>query len=288
MKGIANIALVLIVFVISVGQSCVEFNWCNGHGKCSNDGTKCNCDIGWGSSSDISLFKAPDCSARVCPYGDAWADVADSSGAAHAPAECSNAGYTGSACQRAKCPNDCSGHGRCKSMRRMAETDEAQVVGPNVVYGLTLGVYSPPRSPRTANSWDADKIFGCVCDSSWPVGYGSGDQFVLEWFGPDCSLRRCPSGFDRGNAVESNALNCFNVTIPNSGSRTRAGQGALCYIECSRQGLCDYKTGACEYYEGYEPPKQNDTVIIEEDDTTIYLRNLERSLEELRRRSGGS
>eukprot|EP01031_Cornospumella_fuschlensis_P039161 gene39161-47650_t len=150
------------------------------------------------------------------------------------------------------------------------------------------GVYSPPRSPRPANSWDADKIFGCVCDSSWPVGYGSGDQFVSEWFGPDCSLRRCPSGFDRGNAVESNALNCFNVSIPNSGSRTRAGQGALCYIECSRQGLCDYKTGACEYYEGYEPPKQNDTVVIEEDDTTIYLRNLERGLEELRRRSGGS
>ncbi|RYH19157.1 hypothetical protein EON65_26430 [archaeon] len=45
---------------------------------------------------------------------------------------------------------------------------------------------------------------------------------------------------------------------------------------------------ACEYYEGYVPPVQNDTIIIEEDDTTIYLRNLERSLEELRRRNAES
>ena len=39
-------------------------------------------------------------------------------------------------------------------------------------------------------------IHGCICDSSWTVGLNSGEKQVGEWFGPDCSLRRCPSGDD--------------------------------------------------------------------------------------------
>ena len=30
---------------------------------------------------------------------------------------------------------------------------------------------------------------GCVCDSSWVVGLGSGERQEPEWFGADCSLR---------------------------------------------------------------------------------------------------
>ncbi|RYH19156.1 hypothetical protein EON65_26425 [archaeon] len=33
-------------------------------------------------------------------------------------------------------------------MRRIADTDDAQVVGPNVVYGLHLGVYNQPKNPN--------------------------------------------------------------------------------------------------------------------------------------------
>jgi hypothetical protein len=29
-----------------------------------------------------------------------------------------------------------------------------------------------------------------LCDSSWPVGLGSGQTQEPEWFGPDCSLRK--------------------------------------------------------------------------------------------------
>ena len=40
------------------------------------------------------------------------------------------------------------------------------------------------------STWDEDKIFGCVCESSWSVGLGSGETQEPEWFGPDCSLRK--------------------------------------------------------------------------------------------------
>jgi len=85
----------------------------------------------------------------------------------HFYAECSNrgicdrsigecacfTGYGGAACNRTVCANDCSGHGVCKSVRQV----------------------TPATS--TYNLYDVDKSYGCVCDP--------------EYFGNDCSLRRC-------------------------------------------------------------------------------------------------
>lgn len=45
-------------------------------------------------------------------------------------------------------------------------------------------------------TWDENKIYGCVCDSAWEVGYGAGQTQATQWFGADCSLKRCPSGND--------------------------------------------------------------------------------------------
>lgn len=68
--------------------------------------------------------------------------------------------YDGTACERTVCPNDCSGHGVCKSQQELA---------------LAAGTsYTLP--------WDATKEFGCVCD----LGYR----------GPDCSQQECPTGPD--------------------------------------------------------------------------------------------
>ena len=91
--------------------------------------------------------------------------------------------------------------------------------------------YGGDNDPKT---WDARLIFGCVCDSSWEVGYGAGQTQVRAWagcrtyvharsrlvpelinvtlnaplfvknsplqapehFGADCSLTRCPSNDD--------------------------------------------------------------------------------------------
>jgi len=93
---------------------------------------------------------------------------------AHYYSECSNKGicdrksgtcecfeaYEGSACQRASCPNQCSGHGTCESIRELASKDNDNI------YEL----------------WDRDITYGCDCDP----GY----------YGADCSLRYCKYGVD--------------------------------------------------------------------------------------------
>lgn len=69
-------------------------------------------------------------------------------------------GYTGEACARTVCPNDCSGHGICQDLRRFAAD-----------------------ATFTYNkAWDNNAHMGCLCDA----GYR----------GPDCSLTECPSGAD--------------------------------------------------------------------------------------------
>lgn len=112
--------------------------------------------------------------AGLCPSGNAWVDHATSNNTAHAAlTECSNmgvcdrttglcscrSGFTGEACQRLVCQDDCNGRGRCMSMRDAA----AVIDGDSLEFE---GVYE---------GWDADMIHGCLCDEGWE-GY-------------DCSLR---------------------------------------------------------------------------------------------------
>jgi len=79
-------------------------------------------------------------------------------------------GYEGTACKRAACPNDCSGHGTCESIKELGLLDwklRPQYTG--------FGV-----SPYTL--WDADVGMGCLCDP--------------QFGGADCSLRQCKYGVD--------------------------------------------------------------------------------------------
>lgn len=59
-------------------------------------------------------------------------------------------------------------------------------------------------------TWDEEMIHGCVCDSAWEVGLGSGQTQEPEWFGPDCSLRHCPSGDDPN--TDQDETDCSGVT----------------------------------------------------------------------------
>lgn len=80
-------------------------------------------------------------------------------------------GYTGVACERNICPNDCSGHGSCQSQQRFV-TDA----------GITIPGSSPLTRATYAGAYDRTKEFGCKCD----VGYR----------GADCSEVECPSNKD--------------------------------------------------------------------------------------------
>ena len=108
--------------------------------------------------------------------------LADDANSAHQAAECSGrgvcdrtvgsckcvAGYTGDACQRTACPNDCSGNGICQSEAYFVNdaAAEADALGASYTYG----------------GFDADSAYGCKCD----VGFR----------GADCAQRECPSGPD--------------------------------------------------------------------------------------------
>jgi len=221
-------------------------NDCSGNGSCNLATCVCTCTEGWGASTDISFYKAPDCSVRICPYGKSWADMASASDTAHALAECSDMGlcdrtrgtckcfhgYEGDACQRNTCHNDCSGNGQCVSLKQAATMSEAMPILPNVEYG----------GLEDTETWDEDMIHGCVCDSSWTVGLADGETQEAEFFGPDCSKRHCPSG-DDPLTTDVDETDCEGV---NGGA-----SGNLCHVDCSRRGVCNYATGECDCFHGF-------------------------------------
>ena len=202
----ATFAPQLVVSICEVGG--LGSYHCSGHGYCETAKKQCVCYEGYGSPTDRTLatvgIPSNDCSHRVCPSGKAWVDVPTSDTAAHAVAECSNqgicdrskgdcacfAGFTGDACQRMFCPSatsaECSGHGRCVSMKRLAEQTNA----------LPLSAATTYTGAEAGETWDEEKIYGCICDSGWTVGLGSGQTQEPQYFGPDCSFKRCPSGDD--------------------------------------------------------------------------------------------
>ncbi|KAJ0412561.1 hypothetical protein ATCC90586_006928 [Pythium insidiosum] len=146
-------------------------NFCSGHGACGPD-NKCTCDSDWAV--------APDCSQRKCPSGVAWSDKASATNTAHALAECSNRGICDSSkgvCNcftgfTVRCPNDCSGHGLCYSLARLALE-----YGPDTLPGVGGDGVGPVYS-----NWEKDSMSSCFCD----MGYG----------GADCSIQLCPKNDD--------------------------------------------------------------------------------------------
>ncbi len=164
-------ALALLAAAAVVGMAAAGCNMCSGHGDCgAND--LCTC---WDN------YMGADCSLRVCPYDHAFTDVPSDINTAHNYAECSNAGvcdretgecqcregYTGRACERTTCMNDCSGHGVCRTLSELAQNGLPQVGG---------------NETRYYQQWDGAKVQGCVCDAGYE--------------GVDCSLRSCPRGDD--------------------------------------------------------------------------------------------
>lgn len=180
MKRMLKQLTFLAVFTSKVTANCAHLNYCNGHGVCDGTTSRCNCFEGYGATDDISLYKAPDCSALTCPSGLAWADIPTAAKVAHASAECSNmgtcnrktgtcdcfAGFEGEACQKITCPNECSGHGQCLSMKQMARMENAQPLNNNTYYEgsevCVLGVDLLLCSALLCdNTWESCGL--CIC-----------------------------------------------------------------------------------------------------------------------------
>lgn len=241
----------LICHLPSCYSDCAMLDNCNGHGQCMEATSTCACFEGWGAATDLTFYHAPDCSARVCPSGRAWADVPTSSSTAHRVAECSNrgtcnrktgectcfAGFTGPSCNRNLCPNDCSGHGVCVSIKDMAKLSNALPLNANTLY----------EGEEDSITWDEEMSYGCVCDSSWDVGLEAGQRQEPEWFGADCSLRHCPSADNPVTNVDE--TDCGGKAAANS---IAVGQvGNLCQVDCSNNGICDNSSGTCRCFRGF-------------------------------------
>mmetsp|Transcript_5521 Transcript_5521/g.12283 ORF Transcript_5521/g.12283 Transcript_5521/m.12283 type:complete len:399 (+) Transcript_5521:282-1478(+) len=153
-------------------------NSCSGHGTCGS-GSVCNCFAGW--------QYAADCSERTCSMGPAWADKAYAADTAHTDVECSNAGlcdrstgmcacfdgYSGAACTRSLCPNECSGNGQCMTIGDMGQFEGRDYDQPGIGGDGVGPVYS---------NWDKASTTACVCYAGF--------------FGPDCSSLMCPKADD--------------------------------------------------------------------------------------------
>jgi hypothetical protein len=91
-------------------------------------------------------------------------------------------------------------------------------------------------------------IHGCMCHSSWAVGLNAGETQASEWFGADCSLRRCPSADDPETPLVDET-GCNGVLVPGTGGRGEIGN--KCQVDCANRGVCNFRVGECSCFPGY-------------------------------------
>ncbi|GBG33027.1 Tenascin [Hondaea fermentalgiana] len=172
----------------------------------------CTCFTRLEEGNTVYAWQGADCSERTCPYGKSW-DAAPHANDAHdIQAECSGRGlcdrntgtcecfpgYEGKGCRRMSCPNDCSGHGRCKTLHEIAKLrSENTNWSPFTEFDYASVVYD--------SAWDAHKVQGCECDEGFK--------------GADCSLVECPSGTDpMGGPGATSGRECSGRGICDYGS----------------------------------------------------------------------
>jgi hypothetical protein len=153
-------------------------------------------------------------------------------------------GFKGRACERLACygeteDNTCSKRGQCLSLKQLSKLKDAMPLAESTF------VYGPASSDTRL--WDETRVYGCHCDSSWPVGIDAGETQDAEYYGPGCERRRCPSGDDPQTPQDE--TDCTNVTARGGFAVGRPGN--KCHVECSNRGLCDDKTGLCSCFSGF-------------------------------------
>jgi len=291
-------------------------NSCSGHGTCDRyDACTCFLEtpINQTHFEGISIEKewtGADCSRRTCPRGISWSKSSlgfrsdgepldganeDLTCSHQAEQECSDQGlcdratglcscfpgYTGSSCQRTACPDDCSGHGTCRSNRDFAY-DWAVAKTTQIQNDKTdhTELFKETYFASYDDAWDSDMHYGCLCDQ----GYR----------GPSCALVECPSSDDplddKCDRAEDATITDFQLQydapfgntgweqaysarlstdsageqadmsnsdynpryiLDDNGRKVYGCYGSMSGQDCSGRGICDYSSGTCKCFSGY-------------------------------------
>lgn len=196
-----KVTTALVAFAMAAGLSGAQDcpNSCSGHGECKS--ASCQCYDNW---------RVPDCSERECPHDLAFSNFPTPDGLFHQYAECSGRGicdrelgecdcfpgFTGKACRRHACPNDCSGHGTCERMQ-------------DLTFGPVAGTFFNGESTSTSGLKVAAKTYMETAERLWDYKKGMACKCDPEWTDVDCGRRMCP----RGNDIMSTRLDTETARV---------------------------------------------------------------------------
>ncbi|GBG28563.1 Tenascin [Hondaea fermentalgiana] len=85
------------------------------------------------------------------------------------------------------CPNNCNNHGQCVSLKDAARLKDDRNFFREVTY---------------ATSWEATRIYGCMCEPGW--------------YGYDCSKKECPRGDDPMTTGQVDEVQVIDCTCSNT------------------------------------------------------------------------
>jgi len=152
------------------------------------------------TGTQFSEWQGADCSRRTCPRSTSWTTVGEEDGGFicthQVETECADQGvcdratglcecfpgFTGSACQRTACPDDCSGHGTCRSNKDFAYDFAVAKTNQMLQTHESTERFKENYATTYNSAWDSDHLYGCLCDR----GYR----------GSNCALVECPSSDD--------------------------------------------------------------------------------------------
>lgn len=201
-------------------------------------------------------------------------------------------GFEGSACQRTSCPNDCSGHGTCRSNQDFAVDFSEAVFKEQKEQALTKDKIAPTSYydyflVTYDNAWDSGMQYGCLCDIGFrgvacnevecPTAYDAMDKETCtkygEWEGHGTfSYNKDALGTGKspslttfqGNTIlirewndetegKRSAATTFKV-IPYNPIEEYPCNGAPAGDYCSGRGSCDKSSGICQCFTGFTGP----------------------------------